>query len=101
MLYVTWNTAAGNLGNVYDNVSASNIHLIYAEDSITYSETGATNITGAGLTLSSAGVISGDSNDVGSDTTVSFTGRATGGSKNTDRAFSFVVKETALVILEI
>ena len=92
----TWNTAAGNLGNVYDNVNANHFTLSATDaegDSITYSETGGTNITGAGLTLSSAGVISGDANDVGGDTTISFTGRATAGSKTTDRAFSFVVKQ--------
>ena len=92
----TWNTSAGSLGNVYDNVNANHFTLSATDaegDTVAYSETGATNITGAGLSLnSSTGVISGDANDVGGDTTVSFTGRATAGGKTADRAFSFVVK---------
>ena len=92
----TWNTAAGNLGNIYEDINANHFTLSATDaegDAVTYSETGGTNITGAGLTLSSAGVISGNPNDVSGDTTVSFTARATAGGKNTDRAFSFVVKD--------
>ena len=93
----SWTTSAGSLGNVYDNVNANHFTIAATDaegDTISYSETGATNITGAGLSLnSSTGVISGDANDVGGDTTVSFTARATAGSKTADRAFSFVVKQ--------
>ena len=91
----TWNTAAGNLGNIYHDINANHFTLSATDaegDAIVYSETGGTNITGAGLTLSNAGVISGNANDVSSDTTVSFTGRATANGKNVDRSFSFVVK---------
>ena len=92
----SWTTSAGSLGNVYDNISANHFTIAATDaegDTVTYSETGATNITGAGLSLNSTtGVISGDANDVGGDTTVSFTGRATAGGKTADRAFSFVVK---------
>jgi hypothetical protein len=64
-------------------------------DTVSYAETGATNITGAGLALnSSTGVISGDPTDVSADTTVSFTVRATAGAKTADRAFSITVTAT-------
>jgi len=93
----TWNTSAGNLGNIYENINANHFTLSATDaegDTVSYSETGATNITGAGLSLnSSTGVISGDPNDVSGDTTISFTARATAGGKTTDRAFSFVVKD--------
>ena len=91
----TWTTSAGSLGNIYHDISANHFTLAASDpegDAITYTEQGATNIAGAGLSLSTAGVISGDPTDVGSDTTVSFTARATAGSKTADRAFSFVVK---------
>jgi len=91
----TWNTSAGSLGNIYHDINANHFTLSATDaegDAIVYSETGGTNISGAGLSLSNGGVISGNANDVGSDTTVSFTGRATAGSKTTDRAFSFIVK---------
>ena len=91
----TWNTAAGNLGNIYHDINANHFTLSATDaegDAIVYSETGGTNISGAGLSLSNGGVISGNANDVSSDTTVSFTGRATANGKNVDRSFSFVVK---------
>ncbi len=70
----TFSTAAGNLGNI-SSLATGNHFTISATDpegtAVTFAETGATNITGAGLSLSSAGVISGDPTDVGSDTTVS------------------------------
>ena len=56
--------------------------------------TGGSNITGAGLSLSSGGVISGNPTDVSSNTTVSFDVRATANSKNTDRSFSLIVKDS-------
>ena len=45
---------------------------------------------------SSTGVISGDPTDVSSDTTNSFTLRATAGSKTTDRAFSYITTNPPL-----
>ena len=91
----TWNTAAGSLGSIYHDINANHFTLSATDaegDAIIYSETGGTNISNAGLSLSNGGVISGNPNDVGSDTTISFTGRATANSKTTDRAFSFIVK---------
>ena len=43
---------------------------------------------------SSTGIISGDPTDVGSVTTVSFTGRATAGAKTTDRSFNIIINPT-------
>ena len=90
----TWNTASGTVATIVDNATGTHATLSATDaegDTVTYSETGATNITGAGLSLSSAGVISGDPTDVNSSTTVSFTGRATAGSKTTDRSFNIII----------
>ena len=92
----TWTTSAGSLGSVAEDATGNHFTLAATDaegDTVTYSETGATNITGAGLSLnSSTGVISGDPTDVGSDTTINFTGRATAATKTADRSFSFVVQ---------
>ena len=91
----TWTTASGSLGSVASDATGDHFTLAASDadgDTIAYTETGATNITGAGLTLnSSTGVIAGDPDDVGSNTTVSFTGRATANTKTADRSFSFIV----------
>ena len=93
----TWTTNAGNLATIYDAVDATHATVAASDaegDTIAYTETGATNLTGAGLTLnSSTGVISGNPNDVNNDTTVSFTLRATANSKTADRAFNIIVKQ--------
>ena len=91
----TWTTSAGTLATILDNATGTHATLSASDsdgDTVTYSETGGTNITGAGLSLnSSTGAISGDPTDVGSSTTVSFTGRATAGSKTADRSFSIII----------
>ena len=91
----TWTTASGNLATISDQDTGTHATLSATDpdgDTVTYSETGGTNITGAGLSLnSSTGVISGDPTDVNASTTVSFTGRATAGSKTTDRAFNIII----------
>ena len=90
----TWNTSAGNLATISDQVSANHATLSATDpegDTVTYSENGS-NLSGAGLSInSSTGVISGNANDVGSSTTVSFTGRATANSKTADRSFNIIV----------
>ena len=92
-----WTTSAGSLGEIMESDTGNHFTIAATDadgDTISYSETGGTNLSGAGLTLnSSTGVISGDPTDVNADTTVSFTARATAGSKNTDRAFSLIVKD--------
>ena len=89
-----WSTAAGNVGNVGESTTITNIQLTATDpesDTVTYAET-TSNLSGAGFALSSAGVISGTTGAVGSDTTTSFTVRATANSKTTDRAFNIVTK---------
>ena len=92
-----WTTSAGSLGEIMESATGNHFTIAATDadgDTISYSETGGTNLSGAGLTLnSSTGVISGDPTDVNADTTVSFTARATAGSKTTDRAFSLIVKD--------
>jgi len=94
----TWTTSAGTLATIIDNATGNHVTLAATDpegDTVTYSETGGTNITGAGLSLnSSTGVISGDPTDVGSSTTVSFTGRATAGGKTADRSFNIIINPT-------
>lgn len=93
----TWSTSAGNLATIYDATDQTHATVSASDaegDTIAYTETGGTNLTGAGLALnSSTGVISGNPNDVNSDTTVSFTLRATANTKTTDRAFNIIVKQ--------
>jgi hypothetical protein len=94
----TWTTNAGNLATIYDGIDQNHATVVASDaegDTIAYTETGATNVTGAGLALnSSTGVISGNPNNVTSDTTVSFTLRATANSKTADRAFNIIVKQS-------
>ena len=95
----TWTTSAGTVATIIDNATGTHVTLAASDaegDTVTYSETGATNITGAGLSLnSSTGAISGDPTNVNSPTTVSFTGRATAGSKITDRNFNIIINPLA------
>jgi len=91
----SWSTSAGTLATISDQDTGTHATLSASDpdgDTVSYSETGGTNITGAGLSLnSSTGVISGNPTDVANSTTVSFTGRATAGSKTTDRAFNIII----------
>ena len=93
-----WTTSAGTIATIQDSATGTHATLAATDaegDTVTYSETGGTNITGAGLSLNSAnGQITGDPTDVGSSTTVSFTGRATAGSKTTDRSFNIIINPT-------
>jgi hypothetical protein len=92
----SWTTSAGSLGNVFDDVDITHATIAATDadgDTIAYSDTTG-NLASAGLTLGSAnGQITGNANDVTSDTTVSFTARATAGGKTADRAFSIIVKD--------
>ena len=93
-----WTTSAGTIATIQDSATGTHATLAATDaegDTVTYSETGGTNITGAGLSLNSAnGQITGDPTNVGSSTTVSFTGRATAGSKTTDRSFNIIINPT-------
>jgi hypothetical protein len=89
-----WSTASGSLGTVFDGARGSASVSATATDpdgdTITYSVQSGSLPTGANLN-SSTGAITGFSAVV-SDTTSSFTLRATAGSKTADRAFSITVK---------
>jgi len=90
----TWSTASGTVATISDTDTGNHVTISATDpdgDTVTYAETGGTNITGAGLSLSSTGVISGDPTNVGASTTVSFTARATANSKTTDRAFNIII----------
>ena len=90
----TWSTASGTVATISDTATGNHVTLSATDadgDTVTYAETGGTNITGAGLSLSSTGVISGDPTNVSASTTVSFTARATANSKTTDRAFNIII----------
>ena len=94
-----WQTASGNINsNVNDKSASSTVHATVSAtdpegDTVTYSETTSI-LSGAGFSLNSSnGQITGDPNNVSSDTTVSFDLRATSGTQTTDRSFSMTVKE--------
>jgi len=93
----TWTTASGSLGNLGDR-TASTFSVVATDPdggSITYSETTSNVLSGAGLTLNtSTGAITGTPNDVTSDTTISFTIRATDNESATaDRSFSITIQK--------
>jgi len=93
----SWNTASGNLGTIGDKTNATHATVSATDpdgDTVSYSETTSV-LSGAGLTLnSSTGAISGDPTDVSSDTTHTFTLRATANSKTADRSFNIIVTPT-------
>jgi hypothetical protein len=89
----SWTTNAGSLGSIVENATGNHFTVAATDpegDTVSYSlQSGSL----AGLSLdSSTGVISGDPTDVTSDTTNSFTLRATAGGKTSDRAFSYVTQ---------
>jgi hypothetical protein len=90
---VAWQTASGSLGTIPIDATGNHFTVVATDadsDTITYSV-----VSGAlpnGISLdSSTGVISGDPDDVLSNTTYNFTIRASTTSANADRAFSMVV----------
>ena len=89
-----WSTSAGSVGTIYDSGRTSvSIQLTATDpdsDSVSYSVVSGS--LPSGLTMSSAGLISGTAGAVGSDTVSSFTVRATANSQSEDRAFSILVK---------
>ena len=92
----SWTTASGSLGTIFSNDTGNHFTVSATDadgDTVSYSETGGTVLSSQNLTLnSSTGVISGDPTDVSSDTTLSFTIRATAGGKTADRAFTILLK---------
>jgi hypothetical protein len=90
-----WSTASGNIANILDDATGTHATVSATDadgDTVSYSETGGTVLTTAGLTLnSSTGAISGNPTNVASDTTYNFTLRATANAKTVDRAFNIIV----------
>lgn len=90
----TWSTSAGSIGTVYDASASTTSFSVSASDAegetVSYSLLSGSLPAGASLN-SSTGAITGFST-VSSDTTSSFTLRATSGGKTSDRAFSITVR---------
>jgi len=93
-----WSTASGTLATISDVATGTHSTVSATDadgDTVSYSETGGTVLTTAGLTLnSSTGAISGDPTNIASSTTYSFNLRATANSKTVDRAFNIIVNPT-------
>ena len=93
----TWNTASGNLGTIDDYADATHFTLSATDPeggTVSYTES-TSNLSGAGLALnSSTGAITGNPNDVTSDTTVSFDVNASDGTNTTARSFNIIVRQT-------
>jgi len=92
-----WTTNAGSLGSISEDATGNHFTVAASDaegETVAYSlQSGSL----AGLSLnSSTGVISGDPTDVSSDTTNSFTLRATAGGKTNDRAFSYITTNPPL-----
>ena len=91
----TWSTSSGSLGTINDSartgVSLSATAADADGDTITYSVQSGSLPGGLSLNTST-GAITGNANAVGSDTTSSFTLRATANSKTVDRAFTILIK---------
>jgi len=90
----SWNTASGSLGTIaYNNLSGHSLTSLSATDpegdTVAYSV--ASGSLPSNVTLNSSnGSFSGTPNEIASNTTFSFTGRATANSKTSDRSFSIV-----------
>mgnify|MGYP003133690041 FL=1 len=91
----TWSTASGSLGSINDSqrtgVSLSATATDADGDTIAYSVQSGSLPGGLSLN-SSTGAITGNATAVGSDTTSSFTLRATANSKTADRAFTITIR---------
>ena len=91
----TWTTAAGNIGNAYDDISA-NLSIAASDtegDTLTYSIASGSSLHG-GLSLNSGtGAITGDPADVSGDTTNTFTAEVTDGTSTSSRIFNIIIKQ--------
>jgi len=90
----TWSTASGTVVTSAEGLAIPTTQLSATDpdgDAVTYAETTSA-LSGIGVSLSSSGALTGTLGSVGSDTTTSFTVRATANSKTTDRSFNIVTK---------
>jgi hypothetical protein len=90
---VAWSTASGSIASIYTTSTGTHVTVSATDpdgDTVSYSETGGTVLSTAGLTLnSSTGAISGTPTSGAG--TLNFTLRATANSKTADRNFSITV----------
>jgi hypothetical protein len=90
-----WSTAAGSLGTIFDAARGSTSLTAVAtdpdSDAITYSLQSGSLPAGASLTSSSSGAVISGFDAVGSNTTSTFTIRATANSKTADRQFTITI----------
>ena len=88
-----WTTASGTVATIADTATGTHATLVATDPdgtAITFAET--TNIlTTANLSLASGGAITGDPNNVGSQTTYNFNVNASDGVNTTNRAFAIIV----------
>ena len=90
---VAWSTSSGSLGSVVSNATGNHFTVSATDsdgDTITYSIQSGSLPTGLSLN-SSTGVISGDPDDVTSNTTSNFTLRATTTNATADRSFAITI----------
>jgi hypothetical protein len=89
-----WATSAGTVATIYDRggsyTTIATLSATDADSSVSYSVVSGSLPAGTSLN-SSTGVISGDPDDVGSNTTSNFTVRATSNGQTIDRSFSIIV----------
>ena len=89
-----WQTGSGSLGTFFDSTrSGISIQVTATDadgDSVSYAISSGS--LPSGLNLSSGGLISGNANAVGGDTTSNFTIRASSNNVNVDRNFSITIK---------
>ena len=95
----TWTTSAGQVGGEIFEGETVNTTLVASDsdgDTISYTDTTG-NLASNSLSLnSSSGVIGGTAPSVSSDTTISFTARATANLKTADRNFTIIIKNNPL-----
>ena len=90
---LSWNTSAGNIGTVYPDatsVFSYNLSTTAIGNTISYSILSGSLPSGLSLNTST-GVISGTADAVGSNTTSTFTIRASDGTDTADRQFNIIV----------
>jgi len=94
-----WQTASGTIATVNESSTLSNVSISASDpegQTISYTETGGSVLSTNSLTLnSSTGAITGTAPTVSSDTTLTFTGRASDGTNITDRSFNIIIKDLA------
>lgn len=98
---ITWNTLSGNIDTIYDTFRSGYTYALSATalgNTLSYSIISGTLPSGLSLN-SSTGLISGNADSVASDTTSTFTVRASDGTIHSDRSFNIIVKPLSNISL--